>query len=96
MIIICYRLFGAGMAANILQLTTRISSGAGAARFYISDEDPFRSNIRNDDEPYSDFLQVRTESVYGGLNSSINRLICIFHLSLAACTPISSAAYTAL
>ena len=84
------------MAANILQLTTRISSGAGAARFYISDEDPFRSNIRNDDEPYSDFLQVRTESVYDGLSSTINRLICIFHLSLAACTPISSAAYTAL
>ena len=78
MIIICYRLFGAGMAANILQLTTRISSGAGAARFYISDEDPFRSNIRNDDEPYSDFLQVRTESVYGGLNHLINRLIRIY------------------
>lgn len=52
------------MAANILQLTTRIGGGnSGAARFYISDEDPFRSNLRNDDEPYSDFLQVSTKTL---------------------------------
>lgn len=44
------------MAANILQLTTRL--GGASARLYISDDDQFRLFSRLDEDPFADILQV--------------------------------------
>lgn len=50
------RLFGTGIAANILNLTSRF--GGASTRLYISDDDQFRIFSRLDEDPLSDFLQV--------------------------------------
>lgn len=51
------------MAANILQLTTRL--GAGQARLYLPDEDQLRyMGNRNEEDPFADYMQVISAGFY--------------------------------
>ena len=57
-----FRLLGPSAAADVLQLTSTLSSSGGQARLHLVTNDDLRIVSRADDDVFDDIFQVRITS----------------------------------